>query len=1350
MWNLWDWMPPKQMLLLCDEKELDQTSQDALTQNRYDMKPWDFCCLLGKLPHAEEIEVGYKWKANTYAGDVKMNTKTRQGRSDCTAGTESLHCKQEPIDSSPIPQNESASENNCQTCPWESVGYFRPGENPKGRRIPVDSRFERPRCLELSSDGSYIFMATNQGVIYMIRLPDIEHQTEKEEKLKDIGNEEWTVLYKNSRKKPLVSLSVVEIYSGGKFNTKSCVMNPDVDVQRNSLKYQSTVLDIGESGRSWLLGAVDLAGFAIIVRLPNSIDNSQFDSKSPKSIKGVMNYKYSGAIDSIEWNPYEQERQISLGVFFAEPLLHMGLVFVPGGKGELSICLFDEQCWRNGTEENQSTLKDSMEDCLLTEKEFISWHRPTTLAHASCPNKARVVNIKACHLLRNFGASGDIEDDWLIATGASCGSLILWKLSLALCSEANATEEKQIEVKSRSSSFVPQNGSRCPELSGLIRSASLEPLKIIQNTFKIQAPLKCLSMGWFLGAQGSSRIKIECGTTAGTVERFEVAPLAQPEGGALARIPDQSQEEKNERENLRAIQDQVKESRLMDDAIDLDFGYQAKYILRHIGDRRCESVGIVAGCSDSHPYIESREIHRRSNDTILRRPLVWGFSTTNFVVYDEESEMEICSVYIVAQKKPWAAVVSSSSNITMCFAMLDKVHVYRRFRRRDRIDANQNHCRIHNSCFKYENPSFQNSSNSLVDGQSFVSDKLSYLEASLHHCLPCAIINPGHGNDINSIRLIIPQPRKNRNLYNCCSSRDNDKGNFLANSIYAITGGEDASVRYCHIMSNRNEHPTLMEWKFWGQTFGSSVRSLALSPAINFMKSNSSSCGRRVSDVRYQAWILVAACAKQIMSAWICWIRASGDDSNLNSASDSAKESSTALFLENISVHSPNPRGHLFNCKAQNGLGPNEIFFERECSKSIDGMQLRCLAADILLIDTSNFRSLRSGENDSKLYLDTDCVYDSSCSRTLKREMNVRDSRDTEAVPCQLLSCIECICLSLSSTSDGSVDLRDIDIINGSSFKAKDGDNVNTNSELLGQVGNSFAAKFSSWHPVAHLQKQNSPVISVKLLMLQNIERVIAFMGNTSGTISVWNISDCIFKYLSYLLEAGSKIAATEREDNLLLTDQSSSSFERDSISWTPPTIDPIYKIAKSHQSGINDLGAAVCDYFMDTIVLVVTGGDDQALHLSLLEFANCGEDSSGEHAKSSGSFDLICKLRAECHQECAHSSAIRGVWTDGRIVYSVGIDRKLRRWRIQIDPPQDSTSSSTLDTSVHLVEDAVFPLQVVEPSALDVSFEPSTSRLKYATKDSQNFVTYNIGISGKGVQVLSDTVHHTSTFMKF
>ncbi|CAK7348505.1 unnamed protein product [Dovyalis caffra] len=175
----------------------------------------------------------------------------------------------------------------------------------------------------------------------------------------------------------------------------------------------------------------------------------------------------------------------------------------------------------------------------------------------------------------------------------------------------------------------------------------------------------------------------------------------------------------------------------------------------------------------------------------------------------------------------------------------------------------------------------------------------------------------------------------------------------------------------------------------------------------------------------------------------------------------------------------------------------------------------------------------------------------------------------------------------------------------------------------------------------------------------------------------------------------------------------------------------PFHVFNNVHQSGVNSLHISDVHNCQSSesgfVFSVVSGGDDQALHclkfdLSLL---STGKDSE---IVTSDVIDLFPKSKSmnnPCRQSqtkkyrikflyhdripSAHSSAIKGVWTDGLWVFSTGLDQRIRCWLLQDDSK--------------LVEQAHLIISVPEPEAL------------HARAFGRNH--YEIAVAGRGMQMV-------------
>ncbi|KAI8522511.1 hypothetical protein RHMOL_Rhmol13G0002700 [Rhododendron molle] len=174
----------------------------------------------------------------------------------------------------------------------------------------------------------------------------------------------------------------------------------------------------------------------------------------------------------------------------------------------------------------------------------------------------------------------------------------------------------------------------------------------------------------------------------------------------------------------------------------------------------------------------------------------------------------------------------------------------------------------------------------------------------------------------------------------------------------------------------------------------------------------------------------------------------------------------------------------------------------------------------------------------------------------------------------------------------------------------------------------------------------------------------------------------------------------------------------------------PVQVLNNVHQSGVNCLHVSIIQGSRDSfgsLCYVLSGGDDQALHcigfdmqmLSLSQYSE-NKDQGILHSisgsESTNSF-MHCienrnySIRFLWHDKVpsAHSSAVKGIWTDGCWVFSTGLDQRVRCW--------------LLDENGKLRERACLVISVPEPEALDA---------RACGKD-----CYQIVVAGRGMQMV-------------
>ena len=133
------------------------------------------------------------------------------------------------------------------------------------------------------------------------------------------------------------------------------------------------------------------------------------------------------------------------------------------------------------------------------------------------------------------------------------------------------------------------------------------------------------------------------------------------------------------------------------------------------------------------------------------------------------------------------------------------------------------------------------------------------------------------------------------------------------------------------------------------------------------------------------------------------------------------------------------------------------------------------------------------------------------------------------------------------------------------------------------------------------------------------------------------------------------------------------------------------------HQSGVNCISVQTADNCYNVLV---SGGDDQSIRIIFLEGLN---------------------LVSQFKENCAHSSAVKGIWTDAQFIFSVGLDQKLRAWRIL-----NQLKSRDISSLEVIQEVSSMCLQVLEPAAIDVC------QSRY---DTASLKKYSITVVGRGIE---------------
>nr|XP_011467078.1 PREDICTED: uncharacterized protein LOC101298466 [Fragaria vesca subsp. vesca] len=214
----------------------------------------------------------------------------------------------------------------------------------------------------------------------------------------------------------------------------------------------------------------------------------------------------------------------------------------------------------------------------------------------------------------------------------------------------------------------------------------------------------------------------------------------------------------------------------------------------------------------------------------------------------------------------------------------------------------------------------------------------------------------------------------------------------------------------------------------------------------------------------------------------------------------------------------------------------------------------------------------------------------------------------------------------------------------------------------------------------------------------------------------------------SMLNDHGSSRTASSHATHTASLDSETSAYDSSSDICE---ISPLFVFKAIHLSGVNSLYVSDVEGCQSPeigfLYNLISGGDDQAL--SCLTFELSVSTSSSEfdnmtlEIKNSISESGNAKKLIHCNQDknywirflnhdkvpSAHSSAVKGVWTDGSWVFSTGLDQRVRCWRLQEEGK--------------LIEYAYLVISVPEPEALDAKL---CGRNKY-----------QIAVAGRGMQML-------------
>ncbi|KVI12501.1 WD40 repeat-containing protein [Cynara cardunculus var. scolymus] len=264
------------------------------------------------------------------------------------------------------------------------------------------------------------------------------------------------------------------------------------------------------------------------------------------------------------------------------------------------------------------------------------------------------------------------------------------------------------------------------------------------------------------------------------------------------------------------------------------------------------------------------------------------------------------------------------------------------------------------------------------------------------------------------------------------------------------------------------------------------------------------------------------------------------------------------------------------------------------------------------------------------------------------------------------------------------------------------------------------------WFDIALLVPVASPVLSLQHVVVPELTSLkdksqirslfIVISGSTDGSISFWDLTETVEIFMR-------KVSVLQKEDCSNFQkrprtgrgSQGGRRWRSLDISKEKPAVDtktlendmqgqtssnigcaersmatsqeidmiwPFHHVNNVHQSGVNCLHVSYATRDCESCI-VISGGDDQALHCFCFDVMG----PALQHYSQKKKYQIVISHAAKIAS--AHSSAIKGVWTDGKWVFSTGLDQRVRCWLVSVD--------GKLSEHAHLI------VSVPEPEALDV-----------------------------------------------
>ncbi|CAN1353164.1 WD repeat-containing protein 6 [Linum perenne] len=649
-----------------------------------------------------------------------------------------------------------------------------------------------------------------------------------------------------------------------------------------------------------------------------------------------------------------------------------------------------------------------------------------------------------------------------------------------------------------------------------------------------------------------------------------------------------------------------------------------------------------------------------------------GFASTDFIIWNLTTEAKVVQIPCGGWRRPHSYFIGDVPEVKNCFAYVKNELIY-----------------VH---------------------RHWVHEKKIY---------PQNLRVQFHGREIHTLCFI--------------SVESNAKDGLLPDSNWIATGSEDGTVRLTRYI------PGVESWsmsKLLGEHVGgSAVRSICTVAKVHTIASNSATDQRNEqNEDREKPYLLISVGAKRVLTSWL--LRDRGSNEKENSVPEENPNTSNEHMPSSGSTSSMSFKWLSTDMPARNSSTHGKRKLAHKSGVKAEGKAT---------METDSVASTLNGKDETEPTICSDDKSEDDWRYLAVTAFLVKDT-------CSKLT----ICFVLVSCSDATLILRALILPHRLWF------DVAVLSPLASPV-------LSLQHVVVPLQlpcNGNVFTRNAYVAISGATDGSIAFWDLTKSieafvhqlsSVNEENLTNCRtrprtgrgsqggrwWRSLSKASDKAPMSSSVESEaqettinvdlEGIDAANETSTSVNGNGSSHSSTSsvqeISPLHIVHGVHQSGVNCL--RVSDMLIGRIsgsssqFSLVSGGDDQALNC--LKFCVLLESTSRYSDGVISADDSQAPMKADDHIQgrikqhhsirflgqhkvnSAHSSAVKGVWTDGTWVFSTGLDQRVRCW--------------LLEDHCKLTEQSHLIISVPEPEALDAKACINNG--------------YRIAVAGRGMQIV-------------